>query len=88
MSGPYCEKCGHSEAGMMRMPDEDGEYWCGDCIRATLKQLKTELDLLKEAAGFTAADHTGVVVGFIQGTVDFATQMSNKIKRLKEVLGE
>lgn len=46
-----CFRCRMPEIGMIRMPDEEGEYWCGGCIRAALARVKGERDKLDDIVG-------------------------------------
>ena len=56
MAGPKCGTCNLPKIGMIRIPDDESDYMCGDCIRiavesgndlaqehlATLRELRDE----------------------------------------------
>ncbi len=47
MAGPKCGTCNLPKIGMIRIPDDESDYMCGDCIRinlATLSAAKADAD--------------------------------------------
>ncbi len=53
MAGPKCGTCDLPKIGMIRIPDDESDYMCGDCIRVVIKSnvelIKAEQDKLARA---------------------------------------